>query len=148
VEKRTFKYEEYLREVREIHDIPCPVEDAEARNVESLRWVNEPMTEENFLPTRLLDEVKGKPIRTFPFKDRMNCIYHSLSLYTSEAEARKKFKDFPPTVKKKLGYTHIAVSEINENDGESTLPDMNGHFSFFEYDGAILLEKFKILSKL
>jgi len=107
VKKRIFKYEAYLKEVRETHLIPCPVEDAEALNIETFRWVNDPMMVENFLPTRLLDEVKGK-----------------------------------------LGYTHIAVSEINENDGESTVPDKNGHFSFFEYHEAMLLEKFKIPSKL
>jgi len=148
VKKRIFKYEAYLKEVRETHLIPCPVEDAEALNIETFRWVNDPMMVENFLPTQLLDEVKGKPIRTFPFKDRMNCIYHSLSLYVSEAEAKKKCENFPPSVKRKLGYTHIAVSEINENDGESTVPDKNGHFSFFKYHEAMLLEKFKIPSKL
>lgn len=149
MEKRnTFKYEVYLQEVREIHGIECPVEDAESRNIEAFRWVNEPMTEENFFPTRVLDELKEQDIRTFPDGDNLNCLYHALSLYITKKQAIKRFSSFSERMQKKLGYTHLASGVIEENYGECTNADKIGHFSFFEYDGIILENKFKIISEL
>lgn len=149
MEKRhTFKYEEYLQEVREIHEIACPVEDAENRHIEAFRWVNDPMSEENFFPTRVLDELKRKKIRIFPRGHRLNCIYHSLSLFISEEDAKKKFNSFSKNIRKSIGYTHLAQSKIIENDGECTDTDDMGHFSFFEYKDVNLKDKFKIISTL
>ncbi len=149
MEKRNiFRYETYLQEVRKIHGIECPVEDAERRNIEAFRWVNEPITEENFFPTRVLDELKKKKIRIFPKGHRLNCIYHSLSLFISEEDAKKKFNSFSKTSRKSIGYTHLAQGEITENDGECTDIDDMGHFSFFEYEDISLKDKFKIISTL
>jgi len=127
LEKRhTFKYEEYLQEVREIHEIACPVEDAENRHI----------------------ELKRKKIRIFPRGHRLNCIYHSLSLFISEEDAKKKFNSFSKNIRKSIGYTHLAQSKIIENDGECTDTDDMGHFSFFEYKDVNLKDKFKIISTL
>lgn len=148
MKKRIFKYEAYLKEVRETHLIPCPVEDAEALNIETFRWVNDPMTEDNFMPTRVLYKIKGIKIRKFPHGSKLNCIYNSLSLFATEYEAKERFTSMPLRMKKQLAYTHIAEAFIGTNDGESTPPDRKGHFSFFEYEEVNLLEKFKILSAL
>lgn len=148
MKKRTFRYEKYLQEVRETHEIPCPVEDAYEQNLEAFRWVNDPTTEENFLPTRVLDEVKGKNVRIFPEGDKMNCIYNSLSLFISAEDARKKFKSFPKNIQKAIGYTHLAQSNIQENDGQCTIADKSGHFSFFEYERTPLKDKFEVIAML
>lgn len=146
--RNTYKYEEYLQKVREIHEIECPFEDAQNLSLEAFRWVDEPMIEENFIPASAFDELNGKKPRKFPNGSKENCMYHGLSLFISQQKAKDRFNSFPPNVRKMIGYTHIAKGMLDEDDGVSTSADKNGHFTFFEYDGVILIDKFEIISQL
>ena len=146
--RNTFKYEEYLQKVRETHEIECPFEDAQNVSVKAFRWVEKPMTEENFIPSPILQALQGKRIRTFPKGDKKNCMDHGLSLFISQQKAKDRFDSLHPRVREQLAYTHIASSLIEEGDGVCTSADKNGHFTYFEYDGIVLIDKFEIISQL
>jgi len=146
--RNTYKYEEYLQKVREIHNIECPFENAENLLIEAFRWVDEPMVEENFIPTPILQALQGKKIREFPIGDERNCTNHGLSLFISQKKAKDRFNSLHPRIQQQLAYTRIAKGTIEEDDGVNTSSDKNGHFTFFEYEGVELVNKFEIISQL
>lgn len=142
-----YKYHHIIAEL----DItqPCPCQNSSELNIEAYRWTHSEIDHsENFLPAKILDIIKKTPPRTNVVDDYRKCTMCSISLFNSLESALKKFKQFTPSIKKKLGYTHVATGLLEITDGVGTPIEPSGHFEFFEYSNVNLASKFKIISSI
>ncbi len=105
------------------------------------RWTFEDINDaKNFQPAYLLS----------PNRRRTTFKGWGLSFFDSQLSARERIQELTKNKKmlfKKLG-THVAEGKLVENDGLSNEPETNGHFTHFEYTGAVLKQKFEIIGKL
>ena len=128
---------------------PCPCQNSSELNIEAYRWTHSEINHaENFLPAKILDLIKGTPPRANVIDDYGKCTLCSISLFNSLENALKKIKGFSPSIRKKLGYTHVASGLLEITDGVGTPIEKSGHFEFFEYSNADLTSKFKIISTI
>lgn len=128
---------------------PCPCQNSSELNIEAFRWTHSKIDhQENFLPAKILDEIKQVPPRANVIDDYRKCTLCSISLFDSLENAKKKFNSFNLNTRNKLGYTHIATGLLEITDGVGTPIESNGHFEFFEYSNTDLASKFAIISTI
>lgn len=121
--------------------VNCPPIDAVEKEQDAYRFVNEPITNNDFLPHTQLGMA---PRQTSPSHEK--CSRCALSMFSSIESAQKTYDSIPK--KSKFRYTHIAKGLIIKPDGILHPPVPNGHFDFFEYDGVDLTGKFSIIKPL
>ena len=150
MEIEKYKYEEYLIAVREEHKINCPCEKATPKNSTAFRWVHSDINHENnFLPPGIIAIKQKRKPRIFPPNQKENyCNIFALSLFDTENNAIKRFKNFPKRIQKMLGFTNVAMGEIETNDGVLTGINSYGHFDLHEFEEASLVSKFTIKKEL
>lgn len=128
--------------------ITCPPEDCENLDLKAYRWVRSPIDETlDFLPNHLYGEAMKIPPRK-NMNSEEKCSRCAISLFTNEEAASGTFKNLPPSIQSKIGYTHIAVGLIEKSDGLVGHIAPNGHLSFYEYTSAVLCTKFTVKSSL
>lgn len=137
-----FKYEEYLSPIRAESTNPCPSEDSENTVNPIFHWVHNPIHEDDFLPLGLLILQGKRGKRGFPRDRNQCCDYFGISMHVSLEKSREHFYAFGEPVRVSMGYTHIVVGEIDNEDGVRTQIDNNGHFNFHPYEQIETVDKF------
>lgn len=132
---KTFKYQS------EISKYVFDFSDFTEKDVLSFRWVFSDINDvRNFLPRYLIS----------PGTTRLDPKGWGLSFYVSESQAKEKYIQIinnKRNLYKKLG-THLSNGTLKKDDGISDNPNDFGHFTFFEYEGKALKNKFIIIAKL
>jgi len=127
----------------------CPCELGPLQKGKVYRWVRFPLSHElNFLPNRLYDERRGYTPRMNDTADRAKCLGCALSMFTSLRAAQTVFNSLSPSGRQGIGYTHIAAGVLDEGDGVCGKSDERGHFTFYEYEGVDLRQRFEIVAQL
>lgn len=141
--KPAFKYQ-YLFEEYKITEL-CPLKGCTPQNRLSYRWIYAPIDHElNFMPNSIFDTKRNKPRRINDKTDLgFICSYCSVSLFDTLENAKKVFKNLPPSAQTNLGYTHVAEGIVTETDGVMDSISSHGHFNFFEYENMKYTERFK-----
>ncbi|WP_300685388.1 hypothetical protein [Chryseobacterium sp.] len=118
------------------------------KNIESYRWVFEDINHpSNFLPAYILDKERKEYDER---KNKATSLGYALSLFSTKESAISKYKKIlshAPKAFLKLG-THIALGQIDENNGICDNPNLDKHFSLFEYQHVNLAEKYNVTEKI
>lgn len=127
--------------------IRCPAENFIEKETKAYRWVFDKIEDErNFMPQYLK---KPKRFNTKPPK--VICQSLGLSLYFTEADARKKFlflkRQLTDKAYKYLG-TKIAEGQIKPIFGLTNDINEEGHFTHYPYEAIELKDYFKIKETL
>jgi hypothetical protein len=119
----------------------CHFDNFSEKDRQSFRWVFENINDErNFKPRFLLNATIPQTL----------CIGWALSFFETQEKAKARLLRLTKgkeLIFKKLG-THIAIGQLNKNDGVSDSSNEEGHFSHFEYEGINLEPKFAIIEKV
>lgn len=142
----SFKYQKLINEQNLAID--CPPNNLGQRDGEAFRFCRETVSENDFLPTLLVDRTKNPPPRRNFESDSEKCKACSLSLFESKESISKKFISFPKRTKQLLGFTHFAGGSLDKEDGLASEIERSGHFSFFEYEKADIVKKFTVIEPL
>jgi hypothetical protein len=121
----------YARELEVFEN--CPPPPAATAVPVCYRFVHDPITAGCFLPHAM------KPTRrrlNRPVKD--SCSAYAVSLFVSEASARKRYGELLRFSNADWLGTHLAMVRLRAADGQQTTPRGTGHFDLHEYDGAAL----------
>src|ERR1700710_1760168 len=102
----------------------------------------------NFLPNVLFDRLKGIPFDYIKANELVKCKRCGSSYYDKLDSAITAWNNLSPQVQENLGYTHIALGKLNNQDGYISEISKNGHFGFYENENVDLRLKFKILTSL
>jgi hypothetical protein len=119
----------------------CPPVDGVEMKIEAFRYVNNPMTLNDFTTYIGLGKL---PRQTD--SSHIKCKHCGLSMFASIDSILKNYKNYPQ--KENLKYTHIASGIIEKKFGICTIPSNKGHFTLFEYEGIDLNTAFTITSEL
>jgi len=145
MEEIKLKYQDIINKL----EIECPFNNCFTDNLIAYRWIKPPIdNEDNFLPSIVLDVKYNRPSRRNSLDDFRLCSSCGLSMFISEEKAKIRFQWLPLRNQKLLGYTHIAVGNIENEDGLITKASPIGHFDLFEFDNIELGLKFNIISEL
>jgi hypothetical protein len=144
-----WKYQQTLTDLK--IDGTCPPSGLQGINKEAFRWVFSPIEHQlNFLPNYEFDKVQNNTSNYFNgvYDSERICARCSQSLFVTLDAAILAFNKLASKRKSKLGYTHVAIGTIVEEDGFTTAHSVEGHFSFYENDGCDLKQKFAICAEL
>ena len=118
------------------------------REIKSFRWVFEDIKDlRNFLPIYILDDERRKRDEE---NNNSKSTGYALSLFSTQEHSKRRFRKIlshTPKAYLKLG-THIACGILDNNDGISDSPNVEKHFSLFEYEGINLAGKYTIVEKI
>jgi hypothetical protein len=131
----------YQKQINSYSLTDCPPKDSISAKGEAYRWVNDPITADDFKPHIVLGML---PRGTEPF--HLTCMRCGLSMFTTLDSAKSKYKTLPK--KSHFKYTHVAKGELLKEDGMSTKENKENHFTLHEFEGISLEEKFTIADKL
>lgn len=132
MEKREFKYKEYLQKYKN-----CPRNCTE-KDLTAYRWVHNPVQEGDFKPILLT-----QPHRALKNNDSLNCTGFAQSLYKdlrSSVDAYLNTYNFKMDRQSKREHfknrvgNHSLKIQITKEDGVCEEPKEDGHFHFFEYE--------------
>lgn len=138
-----FKYQPFLERL----EVKCPPKDFDGKDSESFRWVFDTIEhEDNFKPQFFK---KPKRFDALPHEDI--CQSMGLSFFSSEQFARTRFNELFKLMAQKaysaLG-TKLAKGIVLKKDGVSGPTNEKGHFTFYVYENADLVNSFKIIGQL
>ena len=137
--------------------IDCPPKSYKPQRIRAFRWVFEDIKDErNFQSHYEKHSKHPKPPKRYnDMSDVDKCDSMALSMFNSLENARKRFlflKDEPPYPMKENAFrflgTHIAVGNINEQDGVNEEPDRKGHFNHHPMENFDYKTRFNILEHL
>jgi len=134
----------YQSEICKINN--CPPNDCILEQQTAYRFVFDPVCKKSFLPQGI-----KMPSRIDNSNNQMKCSLLALSFFSTEENAREKYKKLKRKIKninKTLG-SHIAEGILNTTDGQRTkICQKSGHFDFFENNDVDLVPNFKIVFDL
>ena len=132
---KSFKHQAYLDKYKK-----CPKDDCKEKDLTAFRWAHNPPTPEDFCPVLL-----NNPLRAFDDNDK-DCTGYALSLFKDAKHSIARYceiygnMDKPKrreSFKERNGTVSVKIN-ITKNDGVSDMPNADGHFNFFEYQGCNL----------
>jgi hypothetical protein len=131
-------------------DLPptnCPPANYQPTNREAYRFVHEDVNHpNNFLPV-----FKIKPARKLSTTDDSQvCKGYGLSMFDTLENASNRYNSLTadnPNIWRSIG-THIAKGQLTERCGVCGSVDSRGHFTFHEYEGIDLVNKFAIVLRV
>ncbi len=141
------RYQELINDQK--LSINCPPDGCQINMpINAARWVISPIEHDfNFLPNHLYNRKREVPVREMNENDRCHCC--SLSFYTSVQASQTNFNGLPKSIKIKIGYTHIAIGEIEPGWGYMTdINPASHHFELYEFGGCDWLKNFQISTEL
>ncbi|HKR02988.1 MAG TPA: hypothetical protein VJY62_00015 [Bacteroidia bacterium] len=121
--------------------VDCPPNEASSLKRTAFRYVNNPITTDNF---KTYIQLGWNPKATDPA--HKICKACGLSMYSTKDKAYKKYRGNPN--KSNVKYTHIAEGVIESTDGIYAKPRSDGHFTLHEFEGVTLINKFKVVAEL
>lgn len=138
-------------------NVDCPPKSYKPKNLKAFRWVFEDTQDQRNFQSQYEKHMKSPkpPKRYNDMSDIDKCDAMALSMFISLEYARKRFlflKNEQPQPMNENAFrflgTHIAVGDINEQDGVNEEPDRKGHFNhhpvkYFDYK-----IRFKIIESL
>lgn len=120
-------------------DLPdCPPSTCIPATGQAFRFCFDPLRSESFQPTADEDNPDA------------GCSEWGLSMYTSEAKARKRFERLTsryPGIRERIG-THLARGSLHTSHGMMSKPHKTGHFNLHEFAGTDLVPAFEIIGPL
>ena len=139
----SLKYQ-YLIDEQNISS-PCPSK-CKPVNLVAYRFVESTtINSDQFLPTVIED--KKNNITRRSNDEAVKCLKCAISLFNSEENAVKKLKLLSTRLKEKWTKNYIAKGKLEEEDGLTSAPDSQGHFSFYEYNNSEYLSKFAVVRR-
>jgi hypothetical protein len=144
----TLEYQEDIDKInKEDNFSDCPPADYTSKNYDAFRFVFENIEHEsNFKPLYHLN-----PPRIENAEAVIKCKSLAISLYTTLKSAKSMFEILtarrPEKMYKTIG-THLAFSELKEEDGICDIPNKDGHISHHFAKDFDYKNRFKIISKL
>lgn len=130
-----------LKYQEEIDKMDCDLEGFNEQERIAFRWTFDDINDKrNFLPRFLLK----------PEMEKTDCIGWGLSFFETNETAKNRLREivgYRKNLFKKLG-THVAMGNLDGENGLSDKAQSNGHFTHFEYKGVSLSVKFNIVEKV
>lgn len=123
MQTKKLKYEAYLAKFPN-----CPPEEYQEVDMPAFRWVHKFFTSDDFIPLHLSKE----PPRMFDTDDE-NCMGYGLSMFHSLESAKVKFSKLPSRLQKDKGDS-VAELSLQCQDGLAGKPNLQGHFTFHEFE--------------
>ncbi|MDQ5930643.1 MAG: hypothetical protein QG594_2431 [Bacteroidota bacterium] len=134
----TFKYQ---TDINDHAPVDCPPPNAKRISINAFRFVNNPITNDDFKTYIQLGKVpKGTN------KTHLKCSCCGLSMFNSLEAAIKKYNSIPK--KSNVSYSHIAEGKLTKEMGVCTPPLTNGHFDLFEFAETEIKNEFSIVAEL
>ncbi len=136
--------------------VNCPPVSYKPMNLKAFRWVFEIGDERNFQSQYEKHTKSPKPPKRYnDMNDVDKCEAMALSMFSSAEFARKRFlflKNEQPQPMNENAFRflgrHIAVGDINEQDGVNEKPDRKGHFNHHPIAHFDYKTRFKIIESL
>lgn len=142
----SFKYQD---DMNTLSNFKCPPDNYKPLNIDAYRWVFDDITDKrNFMP-----QFKSQPKRfnSSNHTDEEKCSFMSLSMFTNQESAKKRFKFFLQQKGEnayKLFGKKIAYKKLTNNDGVNSQIDKNGHFNHHPYSNVDYEKKFDIVGNI
>lgn len=143
--EKKLKYLQYLEMFKD-----CPSSDFKEVDRDAYRWTRNPVTSNDFIPINIISE---PPPRMLDDSDKM-CMGYGLSMFdtlkNSINKYQKEYKKRRPHQREQFIQdkgSFIALVRLGINDGlaDEPNPDNFGHFTFYEYYQAELINKVSYL---
>ncbi len=127
----------------------CPDAVVPETEIEAFRFSFNPIENElNFVPNVIFDRQRNSPFNYEKATAEKKCLRCGASFYLNLESAINKWNNISERIRELLGYTHIANGKLDSNDGLMRVPDITGHFTFYELETANLTTKFNLISEL
>lgn len=129
--------------------IDCPQSAVAIPNeLPSFRFSFSPIGHEhNFLPNVVFDRVRNSSVNYAKKSPEQKCSRCGASFYQKKDDCKYAWSNLPGSIREILSYTHIAFGKLNTDDGVM-VNGINGHFTFYENEGADLKSKFELIEEL
>lgn len=120
-----------------------------SKEVEVYRVARNPVAQEdNFLPNVIYD--RNNNLTFFDYtsanKDEARkCLRCGASFFKTLQKAKNALEHFTKKNKDNAGYDCVAQGTLSESDGLVKTTDQSNHITLYQFEGALLMEKFKIV---